>query len=167
MFKQKQSKTYPHTPIRYKSHSLESFAKYLLLCYSLYSFDFIFGWLCYLLTAQFLKLKVMLPGKRIHYGNEAPKSSTQVSYLVSFFPTSYLLCNHCLLSKESRHCCPNLVMIYSWLYICSSQNIHHWKWHCIMLTLPLGMLTLNIMLMQHHDSPEGSFQGNSVWRLPY
>lgn len=31
-----------------------------------------------------------------------------------------------------------------------------------MLTLPWGMLTLNIMLMQHHDSPEGALQGKSV-----
>ena len=28
-----------------------------------------------------------------------------------------------------------------------------------MLTLPWGVLTLNIMLMQHHDSPEGALQG--------
>ncbi len=31
-----------------------------------------------------------------------------------------------------------------------------------MLTLPWGMLTLNIMLMQHHDSPEGALRGKSV-----
>ncbi len=31
-----------------------------------------------------------------------------------------------------------------------------------MLSLPWGLLTLNIMLMQHHDSPEGASRGKSV-----
>lgn len=75
-------------------------------------------------------------------------------------PVFFFLCRKSLLSKEGRHhCYPNLVMIYSCLYICSSHHIQQWKWHCIMLTLPWGMLTLNIMLMRLHDSSERALRG--------
>lgn len=54
------------------------------------------------------------------------------------------------------------VVTYSCLYICWSRRHHQGKWHCIMLTPPWGMLTLNIMLSAASCLPTAALRGKSV-----